>query len=486
MDQHQDLTPTLRDWLREPDGLPSPRIAELGPLVHQTTQQRGILPPLPRRFQIMLSATKFLVAGAVLALASGFLLTGTLSQPNGDRLPVGASAKATARALPTDATPARPEPTADAQHDDFELLPGVQLDVERVGSGIYRVRSDGHTDLTDDVWQVEVEDDGEAWVLMNRVTYEPRKRYPEELRVRYGDTRVLVLGEPGPRFRGPKRSNRPFRLSIVDGQIRLDGRAWTQIGWRGLPDRECAGQVLAGGCWTIDREADGISRTDLTDLARGVERIFTRADVGIPVDRGFGSAFALDDEGTVWTAFVDGKDILGPMAQTTGLASWDGSEWTIHGFETGVPGHPMHLLAGSDGSVWMLTEGYSDDGRANWIGRWDGSTWSTLGRTTVPKVRFSPSHRINESPDGTVWFGPLAFWDGARMRQIELPMSYFGDRSRIESYSYAPDGSVWTIISQPSDEPKDPRASSCGPKPHDCQSDPGLYLITPEAAANAE
>ena len=99
------------------------------------------------RFQSMFSATKFVVAGAIVALFGGFLLSGVLTQqPSDDRLPaVGASASATAQAEATDAATSEPEPTTEAVADSTtpDLLPGVDLVTEEVEPGVYRVLGDG-------------------------------------------------------------------------------------------------------------------------------------------------------------------------------------------------------------------------------------------------------------------------------------------------------------------------------------------------------
>ncbi len=66
------------------------------------------------RFQSMFSATKFVVAGVIVALFGGFLLSGVLTQRSDEPLPaVGASASA--QAEPTEASTSAPEPTAQAE-----------------------------------------------------------------------------------------------------------------------------------------------------------------------------------------------------------------------------------------------------------------------------------------------------------------------------------------------------------------------------------
>ena len=93
------------------------------------------------RFQSMFSATKFVAAGVIVALFGGFLLAGVLTTPQGDEvLPAAASASPTGEATsePTET------PTTSVRTD---ILPGVDLTVEEVGPGVFRVANDGVRDL---------------------------------------------------------------------------------------------------------------------------------------------------------------------------------------------------------------------------------------------------------------------------------------------------------------------------------------------------
>ncbi len=119
MNQARDITRDLQDWLHEPDRLPPPRISEVAPLVHHTPQQRGWVPPLPRRFTAMLNATSYLGVAVVLALVSGLLLTSLSSTepPQTDGLVAGASATASVS----------PGPTPTTQQPDLVVGPGPWL-----------------------------------------------------------------------------------------------------------------------------------------------------------------------------------------------------------------------------------------------------------------------------------------------------------------------------------------------------------------------
>jgi len=89
-----------------------------------TSPHRGFLPHITGRLQSMFSATKFVVAGAIVALFGGFLVAGFLTtQPSDDRLPaVGASASATSEPSPTE-SPADDRSTQRLDYGPF--LPAV-------------------------------------------------------------------------------------------------------------------------------------------------------------------------------------------------------------------------------------------------------------------------------------------------------------------------------------------------------------------------
>ncbi len=109
------------------------------PALHELTRsvirqpavrQRFPLPLSTGRFPSMFSALKFVVAGVIVALFGGFLLSGVLTQPPSDEpLPaVGASASATAQAEPTTEATAESEPVPEATEvlqSDSNLGPGT-------------------------------------------------------------------------------------------------------------------------------------------------------------------------------------------------------------------------------------------------------------------------------------------------------------------------------------------------------------------------
>ncbi len=94
-----DHTPIVEDWLKEPIWLPEGDTARIAQLVHQTPQQRGWLRPfLTRRTHTMITATKFVTAGVILAAVGGYLLLGGGLLPQTRESLPAASALATAAA----------------------------------------------------------------------------------------------------------------------------------------------------------------------------------------------------------------------------------------------------------------------------------------------------------------------------------------------------------------------------------------------------
>ena len=121
IDQFDD-GPAIQSWLEEPVWLPDSDTARIAQLVHQTPQQRGWLPPFRAwRFQPIVNAAKFVVAGVVVALFGVFLFWGVLTTQ---------------------------------RSDESTLLPGVDLVTEHVRPGVYRILSDGEHDLSENVRSV--------------------------------------------------------------------------------------------------------------------------------------------------------------------------------------------------------------------------------------------------------------------------------------------------------------------------------------------
>ena len=406
----------------------------------------------------MFSATKFVVAVAIVALFGGFLLSGVLTQPPSDEpLPVGASASATAQAEPTDAATTEPEPTSQVEADDTttppDLPPGVDLVTEEVEPGVYRVLSDGVRDLSKRVRDVTVTPEGDVWVELG--TQE--------------NWDILRLGEPGVSLELGRKS--PWTLFTLDGapvvsaggvsSWRLfDGEAWAKYepsscdkmrsGW------PHGGIALDGECWAA---GDGNLYRVGDD---GAPLVVDPQEIGLGPDRVIASATVAED-GTLWAT------VYGPSGRGLGfegLMRYEGSAWEQVPYdqsgESLVDGLDLTgdspVTVGPDGTVWVIETYWRPPGpvsefHVRLLRSWDGAAWTTYGPVETAGVSRGSLRGSSSSyllDDGTVWFrdGLLAL-DADGFRPLELPGA--GD------LVYGPDGSAWSFTKG------------------------GLYVITPEA-----
>ncbi len=174
MTEDLDMTPILEQWLKDS----TPRLSDshhvfdaVGRQIHETPQQRRWWPlpssarlrvpaasrPAPTRGFNMLSAIKFVLAAAFVALCGGFLLAGVLTtEPPTEPLP--AMVGATSSPLPVE--------------DPLGLA-----ELERVGPGVRRLVDDGagHSQggpgYLPDLRQIHATADGGAWVVTDTSDY---------------------------------------------------------------------------------------------------------------------------------------------------------------------------------------------------------------------------------------------------------------------------------------------------------------------------
>jgi hypothetical protein len=476
-----------------------------------TSPQRSSLPRIDTgRLQSMFSATKFVVAGGIVALFGGFLLAGVLTtQPSEESMPaVGASASA--QAEPTTETTAEPEPTSKsvvAEQTDTttlsDLVPGVDLEVIEVRPGIYRVVSDGEHDLRKNVWDVAVAPDGGVWLEKHRITYEKAGGQPG-LRGRSRDARVLRLGEPGISFEvdaddglahpdGSGARGEEAHLDVIDGKPIVAGpeikrRFWDGQRWRlaSGANLHCSDRVMEadGTCWHGSGKPNKKGTWEVpevrVDPADGTRQIVTRDDLGLGPDNYFGWNIVLSEDGTVWTDIWDLPSDSSLPPVFAGLATYDGDGWTLFESSDASVARIERLAVAPDGNVWVVgvtPEVLDSGGLIAWA--WDGETWAEVGSLGTDPGGLD----VHFAPDGTVWFDPLTYFDGTMIRHLEVPASGSSTSPRIGSFSYAPDGAVWTVVV----DMRTPEELGCQANPRVCQGVPdGLYVITPEAVAATE
>jgi hypothetical protein len=379
-----------------------------------TPHQGGWLPSFTGRFQTMFSATKFVVAGVIVALFGGFLLAGVLTQPSDDSAPaVGASASASLESEPANEPTTAPEA---AVTDD--LLPGVALVTEEVEPGVLRVVNDGVRDLARPLpdysypwagFHLTSGLDGSLWL-----------HGPD------GEDKASRHGVPTPPGHGNSFRLGDEQVASLDGDHAPERIRNTEVG----PD---------GTLWMVD---DGLWFIE-TDPPRKVK---DPDDVMVwePQQGGGGvGAYALDPDGAVWAV----SEALGTtlLARSyVGSADWRSEEWPWP--VTDVNG----LWATDAGEIWFWQR------EPDAFGRFDGSEWQ---RHDVPDFITPPGEfygsrfrSVDVGPDGTLWASLDSGDCSGLVRFDGTDWTEFGKADGVPNlhgyelpslFSLAPDGSVW-------------------------------------------
>ena len=432
------------------------------------------------RFQTMFSATKFVVAGAIVALFGGFLLAGMLTQPN----EVPAPAASTATASPSaEASAYRTTPPDATTRSD--LLPGVDLVTEEVERGVLRLVNDGHRDLTVMLTPVpgpgrNPEDarraatnlvaglDGSVWV------FGPDESY------RVGQRATYPATEDSPSF--------PWQKAEVDP----GGRLWTLVG----SDAETSAlRSFGGGSWQTER--DDVVAFDLeqdgTVWVNADDR-FIRLRDGWQTPQ-----FARDVEDFWLSPVMHGTQVPGDeievlvqtreMCLECGLAVWllqeDGD---THGGPAGmVPAQLDAVDMDEDGDWWIyqhldvplpgpgVTETVAPTRTLEYVVHVTGPTFTVYSDAEgVPKLGGWGSGVVfRAARDGSVWLTPSAC-DGLARFDGEVWLRYLSGRC-VYGFDFGPDGTVWVQAASPHGQ-----GESAEPEPFPVDT----FVIRPEVAAS--
>jgi hypothetical protein len=414
----------------------------------------------------MFSATKFVVAGVIVALFGGFLISGVLTtRPSEESQPaVGASASASTDPDSTVAATAEIDPAEPVTTVISDLLPGVDLATEEIEPGVFRVLDDGVRDLTEGVRDFVVSASGDVWVMSGNNK----------------NVRVVRLGEPGVSHRlgdapelgliqnrnvdprpsigglGLTREGTPLIHLKWKQALIYDGDRWVEYeGEVDLEPSPCAeilidnGAAAAhGSCWVpvangLDRHFDG-----------GSELIETAA-IGLAEGQWVDAAVA-DEDGTLWATVHD------DVGRFSGLLRFDGDIWTRVPYESkaasAVGEEHSALVVAPDGTLWVQRTPPFADSMVNPVTftSWDGDTWTDYGPVDYNFGYDWWDRNPTFRPDGTIWFydGQIVF-DGKTVHRSELPR---GD------LVFGPGDTAWLLAGM----------GIADRRP--------LYIITPEAA----
>ena len=447
------------------------------------------------RFQTMFSATKYVVAGVIVALFGGFLLTGVLTQqPSNEQLPaVGASASA--QAEPSAAVTA--EPTAEVEADmttRSDLLPGVDLVTAEVEPGVYRVVSDGvrepsRTRDDKDRYLGGILDGNVVAGLDGSVWW-------------FGLDGFYRLGDEA-MHRWPKGISENFRPGQADIEVAPDGTVWLTI-WFGVPGKSARIDISSydGQRWSkrwrgaygkrfaygVEVQQDGTVWTAWsTKKGDGSSGVIRAARLG---DNGWETL-----PGSVRTRDLGGGDVI--VAESGGSDAWVMSGYYIHGplyrhdgegwvvEQTPEVGGVARAAVGPDGTLWVrlnaecVPEDRLCGSVSDILARFDGSDWDVHDSSDgIPMMgdHYQGFEGFFEvAPDRSVWFNPIGDYertgsecDGLANFDGQAVRYFLRDRC-IFAMDMATDGTVWLQA-----------GDSARPGPID------TYVITPEAVVGTQ
>ena len=440
------------------------------------------------RFQSMFSATRIVLAGAVVALFGGFLLSGFLTPQRGDEpMPaVGASAAASPTLESTSEATATPEASVAT-----DLLPGLTLSAEAVEPGVFRVVGDGVRDLFRAVpgagggpqafyrTNVVAGLDRSVWVFGHDEFY------------RIGDGHSYPVGRETGGRQGQKVKVAPdgvlWTIDAGSSLVSFADGTWTTRK-KGVTafDMQRDGSVWATDGSTLERfdgtgwvevgDVGGHAGSGVSDLwvspviheyfASSYERPHAEVEVLLLMDADDGCPGC-----ELWLGFPEpGGGSYGPAgALSIGIGPVDmdvhGDYWISQQVRVPLTGQGLADSEGSSATVPYLvhveggpTTVYSADEGVPLMGPRTGS-WSFLRAAADGSVWLTPDVEDPASCEG------IARFDGTTLAR------YLADVC-VYAFDIAPDGAVWIQASAP------PTATGVGHV--------NTYVITPEAAAATE
>ena len=449
----------FESWLKGTDPMPPnarPSVARVMARMPQT-RQRGRWWPLPlldspapipttngrqpARGFTMLSALKFVVAAAIVALFGGFLLTGILTTPQGDEV------------LPAAVTESPSPMTTE------ELLSGMVT--EEVEPGVLRVVNDGVRDLMR-TYNIVVGMDGSVWGVRDQgffrlggeFTKWPGKASSDGFRVTPDGTIWVARPvyeweeEPGKgtirSFDGKRwKTHKTFPVNDEGGvEVGSDGTVW---GW--WPNPKDAGR------WP-----------DMVVARYGADGWQRHSD---PIPHFLGLRVGSGDD--VWVMY-EGDD------RREYLRQFVGGDWMEHE----VPVSPGDWDIGPDGTAWargsgewrvdesgenvLDAEGVPIIDHANTIMRFDGDDWQEFG----PGDGVPGMLGLRVAPDGSLWAAASEEEPGGLYHFHGDEWSQYLTDLGVDRFEFGPDGAVWLL-------------GGLGGLDEDNWFD--LYVITPEAVA---
>ncbi len=177
-----------------------------------------------------------------------------------------------------------------------------------------------------------------------------------------------------------------------------------------------------------------------------------------PVGTGFGTfttvnAFTIFDDGSGDALYVGGAFLVAGFVSANNIAKWDGANWTPLGLGVGFIARTLTVFDDGNGDALYVGGRFTTAGgaAANHVAKWDGTTWSALGSgmgsgffdTSVDALAVfddGGGEALYAAGDFTIAGGGaanfIAKWDGSSWSALDV-----GTNSLIDSLAVFDDGS---------------------------------------------
>jgi len=383
-----------------------------------THQQPSWMPHIVTgRFPSMFGATKFVVAGVIVALFGGFLVTGILTPQASEE-----SAPAAVADSPSPMT-------------TQEMLSSFVT--EEVEPGVHRVLNDGagHDLVAEPPAGVTVAPDGSIWLL--RASGERRRdvnalfelgedgMHPFEADgPTSGDDVDLAVDAEGVVWVsiGPQENTLPWGGSLVEGTLAsFDGTLWATPTWPDGSGAAAAIETTADGVIWVTGHLEGGAGTSVARIEDGLWSVSTVLDdVHTDGRNAYGqhAYFVAGPDGTAWLANGRASSEGDGVSEPAGLNFFDGQQWIVADLPVDLVSLPLDgldlhigpLALGPDGTLWAWGVDRSEESHS--LARLDADGWTVFSEAGGVPLLVSVHQEARMAVDrgGRLWIAAGYDW----------------------------------------------------------------------------
>jgi hypothetical protein len=249
-------------------------------------------------------------------------------------------------------------------------------------------------------------------------------------------------------------------VAFETGELgRFDGSDWQTLDAPSIAqpqgDRAQVAVAPDGTVWVglsddnPDESADTVSR-GVASFDGSAWTVYTTAD-GLPPR--VGNLIAVAPDGTVWAGSAGSLGADGTSVSGGGAASFDGTAWTGFTIADGLPSNDVDIMIGADGSVWAI------DVWGGGVSLFDGTTW-------IPRPEVNGFGVVDA--DGRFWApsdeagGGIVGFDGAQTIRLIVPVDE--STAAPSTTTIAPAAGEWNPILATTRAGPTTAAAACTPE----------------------